>query len=72
MNDAADPPSGKAGSGERGPTEATAASIDAQRATPLAWTSVVKRIVIVVVAGAAIYPVFPRITDVLASCDLTP
>ena len=67
MNDAADPSSGKAGSGERGPTEATGASIDAQRATPLAWTTVVKRIVIVVVGGAAIYLVLPQITHVLAS-----
>jgi uncharacterized protein (TIRG00374 family) len=37
------------------------------RATTLSWKSVVKRVILVVVGGLAIYLVLPRITDVLAS-----
>jgi uncharacterized protein (TIRG00374 family) len=42
-------------------------SHEAGTATSLAWRSVVKRVIFVVVSGLAIYLVLPRITDVLAS-----
>jgi uncharacterized protein (TIRG00374 family) len=41
--------------------------IDQDRAHPLAWTVVVKHSVLVVIAGLAIYLVFPAITEVLSS-----
>jgi len=41
--------------------------IDRQKAHPLAWQDVVKRAAVVVIAGVAIYLVFPAITEVLAS-----
>jgi len=41
--------------------------IDQDRAHPLAWKVVVKHAVFVVIAGLAIYLVFPAITEVLAS-----
>jgi len=43
------------------------ARIDREKAHPLAWKTVVKRAVVVVVAGLSIYLVFPAITEVLAS-----
>ena len=44
-----------------------AVKIDSEKAHPLAWKAVAKRAVVVVVAGIAIYLVFPAITEVLAS-----
>src|SRR5437868_15233632 len=44
-----------------------AGEIDREKAHPLAWKDVVKRAVVVVVAGVAIYLVFPAITEVFAS-----
>ncbi|HEY7921414.1 MAG TPA: hypothetical protein VIE45_17255, partial [Streptosporangiaceae bacterium] len=44
-----------------------AARIDRQKAHPLAWQTVVKRAVVVAVAGVSIYLVFPTITEVFAS-----
>ncbi len=44
-----------------------AAKIDRQKAHPLAWQAVVKRAVVVAIAGISIYLVFPAITEVLAS-----
>jgi uncharacterized protein (TIRG00374 family) len=44
-----------------------AARIDQEKSHPLAWKAVVKRAAMVVVAGLAIYLVFPAITEVLAS-----
>jgi len=44
-----------------------AVRIDEQKSRPLAWKTVVKRAVVAVVAGLAIYLVFPAITEVLAS-----
>src|SRR4029079_7521264 len=43
------------------------ARIDREKSHPLAWKSVAKRAALVVVAGVAIYLVFPAITEVLAS-----
>ena len=43
------------------------ARIDREKAHPLAWKTVVKRAVVVAVAGLSIYLVFPAITEVLAS-----
>ena len=44
-----------------------AARIDSQKSHPLRWKEVVKRAVVVAVAGVSIYLVFPTITEVLAS-----
>ena len=44
-----------------------AARIDQEKSHPLDWKTVVKRGVTVVIAGLAIYLVFPAITEVLAS-----
>src|SRR5215469_1084769 len=44
-----------------------AARIDEEKSRPLAWKTVAKRAAIAVVAGLAIYLVFPAITELLAS-----
>jgi uncharacterized protein (TIRG00374 family) len=44
-----------------------AVKIDSEKGHPLAWKTVVKRAVVVLVAGVTIYLVFPAITEVLAS-----
>src|SRR6516164_9239403 len=44
-----------------------AARIDEEKSKPLAWKTVAKRAATAVVAGLAIYLVFPAITEVLAS-----
>ena len=44
-----------------------AARIDEEKSRPLAWKTVAKRAAMAVVAGLAIYLVFPAITEVLAS-----
>ena len=44
-----------------------AARIDSQKSHPLRWKEVVKRAVVVAVAGISIYLVFPTITEVFAS-----
>jgi uncharacterized protein (TIRG00374 family) len=54
------------------PPEATSESplavkIDSEKTHPLTWQAVVKRAAVVVIAGVAIYLVFPAITEVLAS-----
>ena len=43
------------------------AKVDQQKGHPLAWKSVVKKAVPIVIAGVGIYLVFPSITEVLAS-----
>ena len=53
--------------GELSPVAAKAAAIDAEQAHPLTWKTVAKRAIPVAVAGAAIYLVFPSITETLAS-----
>jgi uncharacterized protein (TIRG00374 family) len=50
-------------SGER----SLAREIDREKAHPLTWKDVVKRAVVVLIAGLAIYLVFPAITEVFAS-----
>ena len=49
------------------PEPSLAGKIDSEKGHPLAWKAVVKRAVVVTVAGLAIYLVFPSITEVLAS-----
>ena len=44
-----------------------AARIDQEKSHPLAWKTVAKRAALAVIAGLAIYLVFPAITEVLAS-----
>ena len=44
-----------------------AARIDEEKSHPLAWKTVAKRAALAVIAGIAIYLVFPAITEVLAS-----
>jgi uncharacterized protein (TIRG00374 family) len=44
-----------------------ATRIDAQKGHPLAWQDVVKRAVVVTIAGVSIYLVFPTLTEVFAS-----
>ena len=43
------------------------ARIDREKSQPLAWKTVAKRASLVVIAGLAIYLVFPAITEVFAS-----
>jgi uncharacterized protein (TIRG00374 family) len=58
---------GPAGSGRPAPVEAKAAAIKAAQSRPLTWKTVVKRATVLAVAGAAIYLVLPKLTQVLAS-----
>src|ERR1700744_1860382 len=44
-----------------------AARIDSEKSRPLPWRTVAKRAVVVLIAGVAIYLVFPAITEVFAS-----
>ena len=44
-----------------------AARIDVEKSHPLGWKELVKRAVVVAVAGVSIYLVFPTITEVFAS-----
>ncbi len=47
--------------------DSLAGRIDREKSHPLAWKTVIKRAAVVLVAGIAIYLVFPAITEVLAS-----
>ena len=49
------------------PVAAKAAAIDAAQARPLTWKTVVRRALAVVVAGAAIYLVLPKLIAVLGA-----
>ena len=60
-------PSDQSDAGDPTPTQAMARSIDSQQSRPLGWKSVVKRVVVVLVAGVAIYLVLPSITEVFAA-----
>ena len=51
--------------GKPAPVAAKAAAIDAAQAHPLTWKTMVKRVLAVVVAGAAIYLVLPKLVAVL-------
>jgi len=53
--------------GGAAPVAATAASIDAAQARPLTWKNVVKRAIVVVVAGVAFYLVLPKLIAVLGA-----
>ena len=61
------PNGGAAGAGKPASVAAKAAAIDAARARPLTWKTVVKRAAVVAVAGAAIYLVLPKLMAVLGS-----
>jgi hypothetical protein len=56
-----------AGAGTPAPVAAKAASINAAQAHPLTWKTVVKRAVVLAVAGAAIYLVLPSLIAVLGA-----
>ena len=61
-------PGGKpAGAGKPASVAAKAAAIDAAQARPLTWKTVVRRALAVVVAGAAIYLVLPKLIAVLGA-----
>jgi uncharacterized protein (TIRG00374 family) len=61
-------PAGEPGSGAAtGPVAAKAAAIDAAQASPLTWKTVVKRVLVVAVAGVAIYLVLPKLIAVLGA-----
>ncbi len=59
------PGGGPGGAAKPGPTATKAAAIDAAQAHPLTWKTRVKRALAVVVAGAAIYLVLPKLVAVL-------
>jgi hypothetical protein len=56
-----------ADAGKPAPVAAKAAAIDAEQARPLTWKTVVKRALVVAVAGAAVYLVLPQLMAVLGS-----
>jgi uncharacterized protein (TIRG00374 family) len=60
-------PSGGAAGGKPAPVAAKAAAIDAAQAHPLNWTTVVKRALVIAVAGATIYILLPEIIAVLGA-----
>jgi uncharacterized protein (TIRG00374 family) len=53
--------------GKPTPVQTKAAAIDAAQARPVTWKIAVKRVLVVVVAGAAIYLVLPRLIAVLGA-----
>ena len=53
--------------GKPAPVAAKAAAIDAEQAHPLTWKTVIKRVLAVAAAGAAIYLVLPRLIAVLGA-----
>jgi len=61
------PGDGSGGAAKPSPVAAKAAAIDAAQARPLSWKTVVKRALVVVVAGAAIYLVLPKLVAVLGA-----
>jgi uncharacterized protein (TIRG00374 family) len=58
---------GPGGAGAPAPVAAKAAAIDAVQARPLTWQTVVKRVLVVAVAGAAIYLALPGLLVVLGA-----
>jgi len=56
-----------AGAAKPAPVAARAAAIDAAQARPLTWRTLVKRALVVAVAGAAIYLVLPKLVAVLGA-----
>ncbi len=61
------PDGGSGGAAKPGPVAAKAAAIDAAQAHPLSWKTIVKRALVVVVAGAAIYLALPKLIAVLGA-----
>jgi len=61
------PGEGPAGAGPPAPVAAKAAAINAAQAHPLTWKTVVKRALVVAVAGAAIYLALPSLIAVLGA-----
>jgi uncharacterized protein (TIRG00374 family) len=58
---------GPADAGQSAPVAATAAAIDAAQAHPPTWKTIVKRVLVVAVAGAAIYLVLPELIAVFGA-----
>jgi uncharacterized protein (TIRG00374 family) len=58
---------GPAGGGRLAPVAAKAAAINAEQQRPLTWKTVIKRALVVAVAGAAIYLVLPKLAAVLGA-----
>jgi len=61
------PGAGPVDAGKSAPVVAKAAAIDAAQAHPLTWKTVIKRALVVAVAGAAIYLVLPKLIAVLGA-----
>ena len=61
------PREGAAGAGKPVSVAAKAAAIDAAQARPLTWKTVVKRALVVAVAGATIYILLPKLLAVLGA-----
>ena len=58
---------GPADGGRPAPVAAKAAAINAEQQRPLTWKTVIKRALVVAMAGAAIYLVLPKLAAVLGS-----
>ena len=58
---------GPAAGGRSAPVAAKAAAINAEQQRPLTWKTVIKRALVVAVAGMAIYLVLPRLAAVLGA-----
>jgi uncharacterized protein (TIRG00374 family) len=58
---------GPVDAGQSAPVAAQAAAIDAAQAHPPTWKTIVKRVLVVVVAGAAIYLVLPELIRVFGA-----
>jgi uncharacterized protein (TIRG00374 family) len=56
-----------AGAAKPGPEAAKAAAIDSAQAHPLTWKTIVKRVLVIAVAGAAIYLALPKLIAVLGA-----
>ena len=61
------PGGGAAGAGKPAPVAAKAAAIDAAQARPLSWKTLVKRALVIAVAGVTIYILLPEIIAVFGS-----
>ena len=61
------PGGGPADAEKPAPMAAKAAAIDAEQARPLTWKTLVKRALVVAVAGTAIYLVLPKLIEVLGA-----
>ena len=64
-SDSRHPAGGAAGAGKPASVAAKAAAIDAAQARPLTWRTVLKRALVVALAGATIYILLPKLIAVL-------